>query len=320
MGVFALNLLHSLFRTNPPMGMPTGGLIEPFQLLLGPLLYLFMRKRIEGGTFTVKDFLHGIPFGLVSLALLLLTSHRISGAQYLKSPFTGLIFWICVSIQISAYFMLCFHLGQKYNHSITDYYSATQKKDLRWINSFMLILAVIYIGYLCLFIILFHTDDKAHFERLLSVIQSLAVYGLGTFSLFTTTPEFAITETTSRRKKTALPQENLEALKRKVITAMEEKKLYLDPELTLPDLATKTGIPRNTLSELINDCFNKNFYDFINFYRVAEIIRLMGAAEKSNEKLLTLAFEAGFNSKPAFNAVFRKITGQTPSSYRKNQK
>jgi AraC-like DNA-binding protein len=67
---------------------------------------------------------------------------------------------------------------------------------------------------------------------------------------------------------------------------------------------------------VINQNFNRNFYDFVNEYRVREVLRLMEDSSRVNDKMLTLAFDAGFNSKPTFNAVFKKITGRTPSDYR----
>ena len=72
---------------------------------------------------------------------------------------------------------------------------------------------------------------------------------------------------------------------------------------------------------MINQSFGRNFYDFVNGYRVREVLRLMEDGSRADDKMLTLAFDAGFNSKPTFNAVFKKITGRTPSDYRlKNRK
>ncbi len=308
MGVFALNLLHSLIRTAPRLGMPSGGIIEPFQLLLGPLLYLYLSKRMSGGKLKPADGLHSLPFAFV---LVLLSVKAV--------PSAGLVFWILVFLQISGYFFVCFHLVQKYNHAVTAFYSEIRTKNLRWMNGFMVILLVIFAGYLCLFFILFHSGDRPHFERLLSFMQSMAVYGFGAFSLIfdSPLPETALTEPGPSYKKSQIAADSLDGLKEKLSLLMEEKKFHLDPELTLPMLALNTGIPRNTLSQLINEGFGKNFYDFVNSYRVAEVISLMNSEKKNDDKLLTLAFEAGFNSKPAFNAIFRKATGQTPSEYRK---
>lgn len=69
------------------------------------------------------------------------------------------------------------------------------------------------------------------------------------------------------------------------------------------------------LSRVINDGFEHNFFDFINYYRVAEFKQRMADPRHRNATLLSIAFEVGFNSKTAFNRAFKKITDQTPRTY-----
>ncbi|MFC2443179.1 MAG: helix-turn-helix domain-containing protein, partial [Capnocytophaga ochracea] len=71
----------------------------------------------------------------------------------------------------------------------------------------------------------------------------------------------------------------------------------------------------NHLSQIINQYEEKNFYDFVNSYRVEEFITLAKKDIDKNFNLLGLAYEAGFNSKSSFNQVFKKITGKTPSEF-----
>ncbi|MBW6492346.1 MAG: AraC family transcriptional regulator [Lentimicrobium sp.] len=99
---------------------------------------------------------------------------------------------------------------------------------------------------------------------------------------------------------------------------MNTEKPYLDADLTLPQLATRLQIPSHLLSRVINEKFGLNFFDFINQYRVDELKSKLNNPEFDNLSLLGIAFECGFNSKSAFNRVFKKITGLTPSEF-KNQ-
>jgi len=75
------------------------------------------------------------------------------------------------------------------------------------------------------------------------------------------------------------------------------------------------GVLPNHLSQIINQYEEKNFYDFVNSYRVEEFITLAKKDIDKNFNLLGLAYEAGFNSKSSFNQVFKKITGKTPSEF-----
>jgi len=97
---------------------------------------------------------------------------------------------------------------------------------------------------------------------------------------------------------------------------MDKDKLYQETELTLQDLADKIQYPSYLVSQAINEGLNKNFYDLINGYRVEEAKRLLLDPKNSNYTILSVGFEAGFNSKTTFNTVFKKFTGQTPTDYR----
>jgi ligand-binding sensor domain-containing protein/AraC-like DNA-binding protein len=99
--------------------------------------------------------------------------------------------------------------------------------------------------------------------------------------------------------------------------AMEMEKLYLDPDLTLVKLAESAGIPAKHLSQLINERYELNFNDFINRQRVEEAKRKLLDPAAREFKLLRIAFESGFNSKSVFNSAFKKITGLSPSEFRR---
>lgn len=108
-----------------------------------------------------------------------------------------------------------------------------------------------------------------------------------------------------------IPAEVIEELARH----MEEKKPYLDPEIRISDLADALNQPKHELSRLINLGFGRNFFDFINGYRVREFIRARNEAASRHLNTLELAYASGFNSKTAFNRAFLKETGQSPRDY-----
>lgn len=112
-----------------------------------------------------------------------------------------------------------------------------------------------------------------------------------------------------------LSNPELEEINRKLIEFMETKKPYLDPDLTLPELAKSLDVSRNQLSGVINKIHGVNFYQFVNQYRVSEVKELIENPANSNMKLISLAYDAGFNSKASFNRIFKQITSMTPSEY-----
>lgn len=113
--------------------------------------------------------------------------------------------------------------------------------------------------------------------------------------------------------------ENLEAEVEKVKVFMDEEKPYTNSKLNLVELAHHLKLPPYVLSKIINAGFGKNFFDFVNGYRVEEFKRRVEDPQFRNYTLLSIAFDVGFNSKTAFNRSFKKITNQTPSSFFKNR-
>jgi len=97
---------------------------------------------------------------------------------------------------------------------------------------------------------------------------------------------------------------------------MTEKKLYLQEDLTLQDLADELSISPHHLSMILNVHFRQNFYTFVNGYRVEEVKRMLADPANRDRSILSIAYDAGFNSKSTFNTIFRKFTGKTPRQYR----
>ena len=101
---------------------------------------------------------------------------------------------------------------------------------------------------------------------------------------------------------------------------MEIEKLYQETELTLQQLSDKLQLPTYQVSQAINDGLKKNFYDLVNGYRVEEAKRLLRDPKNMNYTVLSVGFDAGFNSKTTFNTVFKKFTGYTPTEFRNKDK
>lgn len=103
-----------------------------------------------------------------------------------------------------------------------------------------------------------------------------------------------------------------------LISLFEEDQLFLEPDLSLDILSNKLGISKSYLSALINQTTNSNFYHFVNSYRIEYLISLFKAKKNEEFTILSLAFDAGFNSKSTFQAFFKKIKGKTPTQYIKD--
>ena len=98
---------------------------------------------------------------------------------------------------------------------------------------------------------------------------------------------------------------------------MEEKKPFIRSTLTLQELADELSIASHQLSQVINDRLQKNFFDFVNGYRVKEVQTRLVAPEAQNLTILAVALDSGFSSKSSFNTIFKKQTQMTPSEFKR---
>ena len=99
----------------------------------------------------------------------------------------------------------------------------------------------------------------------------------------------------------------------RLLSLMAEERPWLEPELTLAELALRLRTNTSLVSHVINTGCGQNFNDFVNRYRVAEAERKLQDPRLGHYSLVGIALESGFNSKSTFNRVFKKLTGRTPS-------
>ena len=117
-------------------------------------------------------------------------------------------------------------------------------------------------------------------------------------------------------RKKVISEEKLNHYKARLLALMETEKPYLDSEITLPKLGKMLLLNTYQTSYLINASFGENFYTFINRYRLDECKKMLASNQYDHLSILGIAFEAGFNSKTAFNTSFKKSTGLSPKEFR----
>jgi adenylate cyclase len=132
-------------------------------------------------------------------------------------------------------------------------------------------------------------------------------------------PEFDHEKDKGSKKyaRTNVDLDYAEEMKGKLHDKIVEHELYLNPALNLSDLAESVEITTAQLSQILNEYIGKNFYDFVNSYRLDYFLRLYKDPKNKQFTLLSLAYESGFNSKTTFNTFFKKTLGKSPSVYLK---
>lgn len=322
--------------------------IDPFLLLLGPCLYLYVCSYKEKITFR-KAWRHLIVFFLfvvldTYLYIRFTTQYPLSSQippEVPQLPIAKARIFARIG-QMIFYFFLAGKTLTSYQRSINHLFSETSRINLswvRWLINGYVILLLIMIG---LYFLILRSPENFGFIILINTaivtpyMYAVAFRGLTQPTLWqvrheTTSDrvEAAIKEVESieelihddepKNQKTSLAQEKISEITGRVTQLMEDSKIYLQGELTLPDLAEKLDTPSYQVTQAINEGLGKNFYDLVNGYRVEEAKRLLSDPGSRNSKILTIGMDAGFNSKTTFNTVFKKFTGLTPSEFKEQQ-
>ncbi len=112
------------------------------------------------------------------------------------------------------------------------------------------------------------------------------------------------------------PQEAKEYLQ-KMLYLVEVEKVFSDADISLHSLAEKLATSPRNLSQIINEQLGKNFYEFINEYRVNEAKKILVSPRSGQLSVLEIGHRVGFNSKSAFNRAFKQFTHMTPTQFKK---
>ncbi len=341
--VMALPLIVQL------VGWRNSFFIQSVPLLPGPFLYLYIRSFKETISWRkawphfLIFFIWLIPtyFNLLKFGRLYPDTELIP-VEALRSPTTIVLIMGRPVLQVVYYFLARRELIS-YQRSIRHLFSETSRIDLHWakflVNGFLVLVGAFFVT----FPLILNLPNHIYMLLLLNMAVGvpyiyIATYlGIKQYTIWQVQPGInkeaaevtiqqavEIEENTSNGKKpkpakSAQSDDRMGVLVKKIIGLMEEEKLYQEAELTLQQVANKLQVPTYQVSQALNDGMGKTFYDVVNNYRVEDAKRLLLDEKSRNYTILSIGYEAGFNSKTTFNTVFKKFTGFTPTEFRDKQ-
>ncbi|WP_318310325.1 helix-turn-helix domain-containing protein [Flagellimonas crocea] len=115
-------------------------------------------------------------------------------------------------------------------------------------------------------------------------------------------------------RKSGLTEAEALIIRGKIKKAFEEEKIYRNNAIGLDDLSEYIEENRYKVSQVMNTYFSKNFYSFLNEYRIKEAKYLLVSDPALSVK--AIMYEVGYNSKNSFYSAFKKVTGVSPNDYR----
>ena len=305
-------------------------------LLFGPLLWLYITSYLSDQfKFSWRLLLHFVPFVVFVVIIPLLNVELLTWRSvdygmltvfdsWNNKPITipqylyGSIFFVQF-LHALGYLLLCNRFLKRTEMELKLQYSNFDEVALRWHKIFTRASAVVILCVSIIIIYQFLTQDYRRMADYFYVIpMSLTVYMLLYYA--TKYPNLifknSYAQPLEKYEKSSLAASASTEYAQKLKTLIESRKLYLQRELGLSDLAEEMGISTHHLSQSINEILNLNFYELINQYRVEEAKSKIRSDEEKS--LLQVAYEVGFNNKASFNNAFKKHAGMTPSKFRKS--
>ena len=288
-----------------------------FSLTIGPCLYFHMLHiTVKEVRFSKVKLLHFLP-GLLEFLFFLIYSNKNGELNFYNYRINSLIAILQILFN-SSLIIYCFYVYKGVSKHYKDISSNVNDEaftNLRWLKGLIGGLSIIACIWILYFIASYFSGN--YYIHILDfylfyIVNAVLVICIGVQVLWK--EQYILNEGNVRKRE--VPSE--EIIKKSVWLEeqMVEKSFYLNPLLNLNNLSEALGINTNMISHVINEGLNKNFKDFVNEYRIREVVKKLSEGKDSNLTLLGIAFECGFNSKSTFNRVFKKNTGKTPLEFK----
>ncbi len=297
-------------------------------LLYGPLIFFYCKSviyrnfQLRGG-----ELAHLLPFFLMIVvvsinyvitpeqqkleALEKIYTHRLTVQQAMVVvPFY---------LHIVVYMVLSFRQISIYKKAISENFSDLQPYSLNWLN--FLIKSFLAITLISMMLSIFpYTQLKGLTAYALAadVILTFFIINQIVFKALRQPDLFSGIDSQKKYSKSNLTSEAKDKGYQALENLMKDERPYLDADLSLSTLANLLNMRDRDISQIINECANSSFHDYVNAMRIHHAKRIMEQTEDPKLTILEILYQSGFNSKSSFNTAFRKHAGLTPTEYRRS--
>jgi AraC-like DNA-binding protein len=301
------------------LGMP------PFYLYVLAVCYSDFRLKW-------KHLIHVLPFVIVNLLFIPRIYLSIENGSFIGplNKMSEIYFiQILIEFQYAFYIISVFLILKKYKEIYLENYTNPSTSTYRWIFQMTCVFLIAH-SIVALKNVLRYSGFKEIFLWANVLVGTIALFITCWFIMKALKHPELFRGVNSKLKltKDILPEgeEKIETVKEQgdlmdaqitdLKQYMAENEPYLDPSLTIQELANQINMPVRDLSILINHHMNQHFFDFVNEYRIQKAMNILKDPSKNQFTVLEILYEVGFNSKSSFNTSFKKYTNLTPTAYR----
>ncbi|PVM93206.1 hypothetical protein DDF62_01235 [Caulobacter radicis] len=308
------------------------GILWTTSLGLGPAILAYvlaMTGDPERGWTVGRVARIGWPAGVAMLLVLpfflLPVSTRLAvytGAGAQADPLAGPLQLAFVALFLAVtlgYLAAAFAVMSRHVRRVRDLFSNLEDRTLSWLRALLLVMLAAWIWGAVKSALAAGAAHEGWLDAAAAAVELAWTVAIGLFGLSQKpiyTPQTETPQTlpaAGKYARSALPDARQVEIAARLEQVMRTGALYRDPLLSLSGLAGRIGVTPNHLSQVLNEHLGQSFFDYVNRWRVEEAVTRIGA---SDEPILAIAYEVGFNSRSTFNAAVKKHAGRPPSAFR----
>ncbi len=288
-------------------------LFSPLNYVFGPLLLLYIQSLFPKKLNFKSSFYHFIPFAIS--VFILVSNHFLDGSSIIVNTIMPVVFnpWVTL-VQMFAYLLpIYLFINKSRYHPVAIVIS--------WMHYLMYAYFGFVMSLLSYYIFVQFSFFNVQWDYIISFMISVFIILISFMGYIQ--PQifygFKVSEILSfvKYEKSGLNESLAIELKQKLLELMVDEQVYKDNSINLAKLSTKLDTTKHNTSQIINEHFKENFFDFINDFRIDEAKELL-IDDDNNMNISAVFYEVGFNNKVSFNNAFKKRTGLTPSQFRNN--
>ncbi|WP_219009624.1 helix-turn-helix domain-containing protein [Aquimarina litoralis] len=307
------------------MGIYTIGFVPlasfpfPYKYIIGVSFYFYLKHQISNKEKVINKleyllFVPAIIYGFMRLYWYVKLHTGIDKDIFFKVYQTG--FFVYNDMVYLLFNLILIIIGLKFlkSHNNKIKGSISIQNNWKWLSIFSRIwMAIVILNLLHQVIAnLFSLEHSQTFYYGILVLNSIYIYWIGFIGFTKSNLLFKI-----YYLKDQIEEEEHDSLKNRIEYYMKKEEVFTNRNFKVADLASLLPISEKELSEYIHTTYQMSFTDFINSYRVEKVKELLISSDQDKFTLLAVSEKAGFSSKSSFNAVFKKVTGLTPTQYKK---
>jgi len=307
-------------------------------LLLYPVFFFYIKSVTYKG-FKLKwgDLIHLAPY--FAIVIITLFEYHLKPTEVQLSIMKGRndmpwfisAIYYSLRIQSIVYLVLSIRVAFRFKKIVKENYSSINKRNYKWILQLTFVFVYFVLTAMIHNILKFGFEqafEKVPFYILSTISFSFLVWiiykGISQPYLFNGVDaniKLLNEYIDEQKEETKLKEKEIpldKDLKFKLEEYINTNEFYLNPNLTIFELAEELGSTSHDLSFYLNRVLHKNFFDYINEYRIKKAMHILQDPTNKQLTILEILYEVGFNSKSSFNTAFKKHTKLTPTQYRKN--